>query len=370
MFEYVTKAFPIDNFTSHIKQFWPHPSSDIFLPHPIFLQQKELDEWSISACEIANLLSVPKVHSIGLTELNESLLSKIPECFSVDFAIIENDNKLSVRLIEAQGFPSVMSAMLDLECLFQPNAKLGSRGIETRRQIMTQAITNNLVPEHVIMLDDNVSYQTTGMDFMSSMVFSSPRCITSLYQYQEKWMHWRDAGAYDVKRIYHRSIFHTLNKEKQQKMLALLGQQKITHYNHPAWYYKIDKTSLGKIVHWSIPNTHSIDDAKYFDLQNMVLKYPNGFAGNEIFISPSNAQVNQAPVGSILQDLINYSAFYPSSSGDKKLCVELRFMLINTSSGYIPVTTLAKATYDGNLMRYRKNKQLGEGFTVAIGLDE
>ena len=220
------------------------------------------------------------------------------------------------------------------------------------------------------MLDQNIIRQGTADDFMSSLHIASPRSILDIYPYKRKWMHWCDNGVQSIKRCYHRSIFHTLNDDEQTLLLNLLKYKNISHFNHPAWYYKVDKASLSRISHDTLPKTFALDNAKEFDLNNMVLKHPNGFGGKEVFLSPSLEEVEQAPKNSILQERIEYAAFHPTLKSDNKLRVELRFMLLWNEQGYTPVTSLARATYDGNLMRHKQKQYPGEGYTCAMGYRE
>lgn len=353
-----------------IAQRWPHPSTVIFLPHPILIPQKKLNAWASDACCIADLLSNTNVYSKGLPSLNKTLKSDTPDCFSVDFAVIEENGELSIRLIEAQAFPSAMSLMLDLEDIFGPAPEICNLSTQDRRILVESAVTQNLPAENIVMLDQNIIGQGTADDFMSSLHIASPRSIMDIYSVDNQWMHWRDNGVKKIKRCYHRSIFHTLHQDEQAHMLELLTHKDISHFNHPAWYYKVDKASLSRISHWSIPKTFSTEDANELDLNTMVLKHPNGFGGKEVFLSPNLADIEQAPKDSILQEKIKYAAFHPTLKSDKKLCVELRFMLLHTASGYKPVSLLARATYDGNLMRYKEKQLPGEGYTCAIGYRE
>lgn len=359
------------NLTANIiAQRWPHPSTDIFLAHPILLPQHKLNTWAKVACDIADLLSNVNTHSKGIAELNKSLHSDTPDCFSVDFAIVKQNGELGIKLIEAQAFPSVMSLMLDFEDIFNPKSELCGLNTADRRTLFESTLSQQISCKNLVMLDENITAQSSANDFMSSLHLASTRSILDIYQHGSEWIHWRDNGPMAVKRVYNRSIFHTLNTAQQTHILNLLDHKDITFFNHPAWYYKVDKASLGRIAHWSIPKTYPITSANNHDMNNMVLKHPNGFGGKEVFISPSKEDIKQAPIHSILQERIEYAAFHPALTGDDKLCVELRFMLLRTNNSYTPITTLARATVDGNLMRYRENKLPGEGYTCAIGVGE
>lgn len=336
---------------------------------PIFLTREFTDEVVLAAREIVDLTRTPEFvrHSQnaipkGLEVPNESAH---PNFIAVDFGICEIDGKLTPRLIELQGFPSLFGfQLLLLHCMRHAypaiprewTSAFGGIKDDQYVDLLKRTIIADAKPENVVLLEIEPEKQKTRIDFAATETLLGIRSVDVAKVEKRGRELFHDGKR--IERIYNRVIFdELLRREDVDLAFSFQDELDVEWVGHPNWYFRISKHSLPflKTAHTS-PAFFADEFPPNEKIDNYVLKPLYSFAGLGVEMDPTREKLSSLtnPHEWILQRKVQYAEFVPTPDGPKSKA-EIRMMFIWPNEDRHP--TLAN-----NLVRMSQGKMMGVNF--------
>lgn len=355
-----------------LKAVFRHPHTSHLLDHPVWVPQDLLDRWAVASVDVANTLCrqvVPARDPYKLSELSPLSVKPEMDCLSVDFAIVNGTSGLDISLVELQSFPSLMHHSLVAESVYAPGSRLAGLSWDARRTILRDTVQQGFTRPQVIMLDQSFAQQRSFMDFFAADADVIPLSFPDLFEKDGHWWYFRDGESHPVSAIYNRVIYETLQESERAIMRRLISSQSISWFNHPANFFAYTKGALVDLQHplnpqstpaqWPLPNGSSASD--------WVLKPLHGHSGKGVLLHPNESQIRAGcSQGDMLQRKISYAQCVRIEGAPHPLCAEIRFMLLKNRVGtWVPISTLIRTSWDGNISQSMQLNRSGEGSTIA-----
>ncbi|MBS0657416.1 MAG: hypothetical protein JSR82_04120 [Verrucomicrobia bacterium] len=338
---------------------------------PLFLTPEFTAEIAGAARELVRQLQTPAfaqhaADSIppGLRVPNETAH---PIFIQVDFAICTTpDGRLTPRLIELQGFPSLYGFQVFLGGLYRRHFGLdaglrsyfGGLDDDSYVAALREAIVGSCAAENVVLLEIKPEEQKTRIDFAvtEALLGVRPVCLTQVRKRGRQLFYERDGREVRIERIYNRVIFDELQRKPLDFGFSFLDELDVTWIGHPNWYFRISKHSLPflKSAHTS-PAYFADQFPAGEDLGNYVLKPLYSFAGLGVDMEPTAEKLAALddPHGYILQQKVAYDPFLPTVEGHLSKA-EMRMMFLWPEGGQPQLVN--------NLVRMSQGKMMGVDF--------
>ena len=193
---------------------------------PIFLTPELTEEITGAARELVAQVQTPEFEEHARDAIPAKLVvpneNPHPNFLQVDFAVCAGeDGRLTPRLIELQGFPSLYSYQLFFwRCLratfpeippdWQPF--FSGHDEQSYRALLRSVIVGEADPENVVLLEIEPERQKTRIDFActESLLGVRPVCLTSIIKRGRQLFYRNDGREIRIERIYNRVIFDEL----------------------------------------------------------------------------------------------------------------------------------------------------------------
>ena len=340
---------------------------------PIFLTREFTDEVTSGAKKIVDLVRTPEFvrHSAsaippGLEVPNESAH---PNFLAVDFGICEVGQRLTPRLIELQGFPSLFGFQLMLlHCMRKAfpaipqdwTSSFGGIKDDEYIELLRRTIIAEIDPENVILLEIEPEKQKTRIDFAATETLLGIRsvCVTKIRKRGRQLFYEHDGREMRIERIYNRVIFDELLRRSDiEPGFRFQDDLDVTWVGHPNWYFRISKHSLPvlKTEHTS-PAFFADEFPAGEKIGDYVLKPLYSFAGLGVDMEPTREKLAalKKPHEWILQKKVTYAEFVPTVDGGKSKA-EIRMMFVWPDGAQEP-------TLVNNLVRMSQGTMMGVNF--------
>jgi hypothetical protein len=314
---------------------------------PCFIPQSLQRQCEDAAVELALQAHDPDYLRLSDATLRpEYTVANQPErsmFLTVDFAMTTGpDGTIRPKLIEMQGFPSLMGFQLYFAELTQEHYRLPPElatcnGGYTRSQfidILRRAIVADEDPENVVLMELDPWNQKTVPDFhaIHDLLGIPVVDIRDVRKHGRKLHYERDGRLVPIDRIYNRAIVDELERREIAIPFNWHDDLDVSWAGHPNWYFRISKFTIPYLNHPTVPRATFLDRLGEIpdDLENYVLKPLYSFAGAGVIVGPTREDISAIPPerrdGYILQERITYADAIETPEGGTK--AEVRFMLI------------------------------------------
>lgn len=349
----------------------PWPTDFRVSESPIFLSPDFTSEITGAATDIVAQLQTPAFarHAADAIPAGLSVPAETPHpiFIQVDFAICaDRTGRLTPRLIELQGFPSLYGFQAFLAAIMRKNYDLPVQltpffgGLDERGyfDLLRHTILGQSAPENVVLLEIQPDQQKTRIDFActETALGIRPVCLTEIRKRGRQLFYDRDGRETRIERIYNRVIFDELQRKPLDFGFSFSDDLDVAWVGHPNWYFRISKHSLPflRSAHASpayfadeFPATETIED--------YVLKPLYSFAGLGVDMEPTHEKLTAVarPRESILQRKVEYAPFVPTVDGAHSKA-EVRMMFVWPEDGEPQLVN--------NLVRMSQGKMMGVDF--------
>ncbi len=343
---------------------------------PLFLTPEFTSEIAEAAHEIVAELHTPEFARHAATAIPPGLdvpnETAHPAFLQVDFAICEHNGRLTPRLIELQGFPSLYGfQILLLHAMRHGYPAIPAdlvpffSGYDEHSYValLREVIVGDSDPENVVLLEIEPEKQNTRIDFAcTETLLGIPTVsLTEVSRRGDQLFYSRDGYDVRIERIYNRVIFDELLRRPDLSFgFSFQHEIDAKWIGHPNWYFRISKHSLPflKTEHTSraffadeFPGEESLD--------NFVLKPLYSFAGLgvDLLSTPEKLHALSDAHAWILQEKVNYADFVPTPEGPRSKA-EVRMMFIWPERGEpILVNNLVRMSQGAMMgVKFNKNK--------------
>ena len=343
---------------------------------PIFLTAAFTNELQQAAEEIVRQVQTPKFARHARTAIPPGLEvpneTSHPEFLQVDFAICEQNGRLTPRLIELQGFPSLYGfQILLLHAMRRAFPAIPAdwhsffNGYDEHSylELVRKVIVGDCDPENVILLEIEPEKQNTRIDFActETLLGTATVSLTDVTRRGNDLFYRRDGREVRVERIYNRVIFDELLRRPDLSFgFSFQHEIDATWVGHPNWYFRISKHSLPFLKTSHTSRAYFADkfpaDEK---LESFVLKPLYSFAGLGVELEPTREKLAalSEPHAWILQEKVNYADFVPTVDGPRSKA-EIRMMFIWPEGGEpVLVNNLVRMSQGAMMgVKFNKNK--------------
>ncbi|MGZ5552219.1 MAG: hypothetical protein ACXWHF_01130 [Chthoniobacterales bacterium] len=343
---------------------------------PIFLTAEFAAEVATAAEEIVAQVRTPELAQYardaipsGLEVPNET---SHPAFIQVDFAICEENGKLTPRLIELQGFPSLYGFQVFLlRCMrhaypaIPKEAHSFFNGYDERSytDLLRSVILGDSRPENVILLEIDPEKQNTRIDFActETLLGIATVSLTDVTRRGKELFYQRDGREVRIERIYNRVIFDELLRRPDLSFgFNFQHEIDVTWVGHPNWYFRISKHSLPFLKTKYTSRAFFADQFPPNEsLDNYILKPLYSFAGLGVDLEPTREKLASLPDPHtwIIQEKMNYAAFVPTIDGLRSKA-ELRMMFLWPENGEpVLVNNLVRMSQGAMMgVKFNKNK--------------
>ena len=344
---------------------------------PVFLTREFSERCERAALEIVAQLSEPDRQH----ELERAIPARwrtpkrdaLPNFAMLDFAAVQlADGSYAPRLIELQGFPSLMAFTL-----FQRDAwaaaLTGINGLDfdwscwyehldrdAFLSLARRCVLGDREPAHVILMDVEPEKQKTNADFAATKRLWDVDSVSPADLVKRgKRLYRRDAANKElpVERIYNRVIFEELEHKNISLPFDFRDELEVEWAPHPDWFWMWSKFAIPFLDHPSVPKARFVSDMN--GLQNRaVLKPAFSFSGGGVNLEPAPKDIERIPAGQrgdwLLQERVTYApAIQAGDGGGVKF--ELRVMLLRPDDA--PALIAAE-----NLCRLSRGDMIGVNF--------
>ena len=342
---------------------------------PIFLTPDFAAEVSEAAREIVAQLRTPEFAEHARSAIPAGLEvpheTPHPLFLQVDFGIcadLADPHRLTPRLIELQGFPSLYAFQpYLLRCLREtfpaipPEWQPYFSGLSDCSYVerLRQLIVAGHDPENVILLEIEPEWQKTRVDFACTETLLGVRAVnvSAIIKRGRQLYYERDGREVRIERIYNRLIFdELLRRPDLRPEFRLQDDVDVEWAGHPNWYFRVSKHTLPflKTAHCS-PAYFADEFPAGERLSDYVLKPLYSFAGLGVEVEPTPEKLAALPVPHdwILQGKVHYADFVPTPERARSKA-EIRMMFLWPLNGE-PILAC-------NLVRMSQGKMMGVDF--------
>lgn len=341
---------------------------------PVFLP-KALKQKLVEACDdIMSVINKPNFKSLtdgaffdaSTIVPNEDEHSKF---IQLDFGICKDENnELTPKLIELQGFPSLyyFQELLGRKYrehfgnVIPDNYSQHLNGMTSHDylELLQQEIVGDTDPKQVILLEIEPELQATAIDFYATAAKLGIKvlCITNLKK-RGKALFYLDENGNEITilKIYNRIIFDELHQRKDLKtVFSFQDQVDVEWIGHPNWFYRISKYTMPLLKGDYVPKSYYLNQLETIpeDLENYVLKPLYSFAGAGVEIHVTKEMIDSISNKSnyLLQEKVAYAPVIETMDVPAKC--EIRMMLLHNSK-------TNKTEIVSNLMRLSKGEMVG-----------
>jgi hypothetical protein len=284
----------------------------------------------------------------------------------VDFAIVRGeDGRLTPRLIELQGFPSLYGFQWLLEKELRSHFPaipedftpyFAGLTAESYPEVLREVIVGDCDPENVVLLEIEPEKQKTRIDFAitEKLLGIQTVCATKVIAREGRLYYSKSGREVPIERVYNRVIFDEVERKGVDLSHVFRRELDVTWVGHPNWYLKISKFSLPFIHSRWCPRTHFVSDLQELpeDLENYVLKPLYSFAGLGVEMGPTPQRLRSLadPEDFILQRKVDYAAVVETP--DEPAKAEVRMMFVWKD----------RPLLINNLVRMSKGRMMGVDF--------
>ncbi len=340
---------------------------------PLFLTPEFTDEITGAARELVAQTRTPEFAAHTRDAIPPALVvpneSPHPNFVQVDFAVCAGeDGRLTPRLIELQGFPSLYSFQLFFwRCLRQafpdipPEWQPFFSGLDEHsyRALLREVILGDTDPENVVLLEIEPERQKTRVDFActETALGVRPVSLTSVIQRGRRLFYLHDGREIRIERIYNRVIFDELLRRPELRPgFDFREDLDVRWVGHSNWYFRISKHSLPFLKTAHTSQAYFADEFPPNEsLRDYVLKPLYSFAGLGVEMDPTPEKLAAIPEPHawILQRKVTYADFVPTTDGHRSKA-EIRMMFLWPEEG-APILV-------NNLVRMSQGKMMGVDF--------
>ncbi len=294
---------------------------------------------------------------------------KHTQFLAIDFGICEEDGKITPKLIEVQGFPSIFNFQFNLFRKFQKSYPfladmspyLAGNDESSFISKLKEVILGEHKPAEVVLLEIEPEKQNTKIDFYYCHrdIGIPVICVTDVIRDGKQLFYRKGSGEkIRIKRIYNRVIFDELNLRKDLKLdFDFQEELEVEWAGHPNWYSRISKFILPYLHGPYFIESTLLSDLKEIpgDLENYVLKPLFSFSGSGVVFNVKQSDIASVSEKSlyVLQKKVNY---YPIvQSPDGKVKAEVRILALWPEKDEEP-------TLICNLVRLSRGEMIGVKF--------
>jgi hypothetical protein len=292
---------------------------------------------------------------------------------TIDFAMtIAEDGSLLPKLIELQGFPSLMGFQLAFAETTQEHFALSPdlryvNGGHTRREFIDylhRAIVADCDPRHVVLMEYDPWSQKTSADFrmINELLGIEVVDIRSVRKEGRKLLYKQGESWVPIDRVYNRAIVDELDRRDVTLPFFWSDDLDLSWAGHPNWYFRISKFTLPYLDHPTVPSTTFLNELDEIpeNLDAYVLKPLYSFAGAGVIVGPTRDDIDAIPEDCrdryVLQEKVVYADAIITPEGGTK--AEIRIMLIWLDGAPRPVPVMG-------LVRMGRGKLMGVDFNSA-----
>jgi hypothetical protein len=343
---------------------------------PIFLTPAFTNEIVAAANGIVAQVRTPEFARHAATAIPPGLEvpgeTPHPTFLQVDFAVCEQNGRLTPRLIELQGFPSLYGFQIFLlRCMrhaypaipadWQPF--FGGLDEHSYLEMLRKVIVGDSDPESVVLLEIEPEKQNTRIDFActETLLGTAIVSLTDVERRGNELFYQRDGRDVRIERIYNRVIFDELLRRPDLSFgFSFQHEIDAKWIGHPNWYFRISKHSLPflKTEHTS-PAYFADQFPADESLGDYVLKPLYSFSGLGVDLEPTPEKLRALPDPGawILQQKVNYADIIPTIDGSRSKA-EIRMMYLWPDGGEpILVNNLVRMSQGAMMgVKFNKNK--------------
>ena len=310
-------------------------------------------------------------------------LDELPQILTLDFAVIrEADGAPAPRLIELQGFPSLIAfEAMQRDAWVEAIASIPGLDREWSSwysgldrsdflKLARRVLLGNHAPEQVVLMDLDPPTQKTAVDFTATKTFFGVDAVCPTEVIKRGRQLYRKAGdgkrAVLIERIYNRVIMDEVERKHVALPFDLRDELDVEWAPHPDWFFIWSKQSLPFLDHPAVPKTIFVSQMREipYDLTTRyVLKPLFSFAGGGVNVAPTADDLKSIPDDQrsswCLQEKVEYTPILPTTE-DGEAKVELRMMFLRPDD----VKELRPAE---NLCRLSRGAMFGVDFNRELG---
>ncbi|MBL0331797.1 MAG: hypothetical protein IPP08_11495 [Chlorobiota bacterium] len=276
---------------------------------------------------------------------------------TVDFAVTLENGVATPKLVELQGFPSLMGYQLALAELSLEHYRLPTNlsyiNSDLNRveyiDLLRKVIVNDEAPESVALMELDPFHQKTLPDFMmiKELLGIGIADVRYIKSHGKELFYESNGELHPIKRIFNRVIFDELERKNIKTNINWNEDLDIEWISNPNWFYRISKFTIPFLKHSTVPETILLNKIDFLpkDLENYVLKPLFSFSGNGVILSPNSKDINnilhKEKQNYILQRRIDYASIIDTPVGDTKL--EYRIMLVWPDDEVKPIPIMGLA---------------------------
>lgn len=339
---------------------------------PIFLTDDFAREVAQAAEEIVAQVRTPEFarHAANAIAPGLEVPGETPHplFLQVDFAICEIGGRLTPRLIELQGFPSLYAFQIFLlRCMRHAYPAIPAdvhsffNGYDERSytDLLRSVIVGDADPAGVVLLEIEPEKQNTRIDFVctETLLGVRPVCLTEVTRRGRELFYERDGRVTRIERVYNRVIFDELLRRPDLSFgFNFQHEVDVQWMGHPNWYFRISKHSLPFLKTAHTSRAYFAEDfPRTEDLSDYVLKPLYSFAGLGVDLEPTREKLEAIvePRTYILQEKVQYADFVPTPDGPRSKA-EIRMMFLWPEKG--------EPTLVNNLVRMSQGAMMGVKF--------
>ncbi|MBC8986258.1 hypothetical protein H9X96_10775 [Pedobacter sp. N36a] len=353
---------------------------------PVFLPERLKDQLIAAGEEIIALIKAENFKKLTEKSIPSEWYvpaeNSHPHFLTFDFGICKDEEgKLTPKLIELQGFPSLYGFQNHLAKTFQHSFSLSTAltpyfsGLNEQSylELLKEVIVGRHQAHEVALMDIDAPHQKTAIDFFITAEYLGIKVLSlrDIKKEGNRLYYLEEGKQVFLKRIYNRLIFDEIGqntaifKDSFDPRAAL----DIEWVAHPNWFYRISKYTMPFLTSDFVPLTHFLKDLKVIpeDLENYVLKPLFSFAGMGVLIDVQKKDIENIsdPENWILQRKVSYEPVVQAPDGGIK--VEIRLMYL-WPEGKEPVLCISLARLSrGKMIGVRYNQDFDwVGGTVGL----
>lgn len=341
--------------------------------------------WMQKMCESSAIELAQLVHSPDyLRRSDESLTPEVTvpgqtghaNFIVVDYAMaLDEEGAVVPRLIELQGFPSLMGYQLLLAEIIHEHFALptdlsyinGGLSRTELLDLMRRTIVADHAPDQTILMELDPWNQKTSPDFRATTELLGIPVVDArdVIVRGDKVSYRDDRGReIPVTRIFNRTIVDELQKKNVTLPFNWSDELDVTWAGHPNWFFRISKFSLPFLDHPVVPPASFLSDVDRIpdDLENHVLKPLYSFAGSGVIVGPTRDDIAAVPEEErhlyLLQKKITFADVIDTPVGGLK--AEMRVMLLWPDDALAPIPAMG-------LVRMGRGEKMGVDANSAGG---